>query len=99
MYLKLMLLTAVEVLALVAALVSYVWRIVNSLDRTGGTGSSHLARVSFGVGAIEKETSHLGPQVERLNSGLIGLAGGLGTVGAQLGAVAKALDEPEGGPR
>jgi hypothetical protein len=99
MYLRLMLLTVVEVLALVGALVAYVWRIVGGLERTGGTGSSSLAKVSFGVSAIERETSHLAPQVERLNSGLVGLAGRLASVGTQLGTVAAALDEPEGRSR
>lgn len=97
MYFRLMLLTAVEVLALVGALVAYVWRLVRGLERTGGTGSSYLAKVSFGVGAIERETSHLPPQVERLNTGLLNLAGRLDAVGWQLGNVARALDEPEGG--
>jgi hypothetical protein len=96
MYLRPMLLSVVEVLALVAALVAYVWRIVGGLERTGGTGNSYLAKVSFGVSAIERETSHLAPQVEQLNSGLLGLADRLGVVGAQLGAVAAALDAPEG---
>lgn len=96
MYLRPMLLTVVEVLALVGALVAYVSRIVGGLERTGGTGSSYLAKVSFGVSAIERETSHLAPQVERLNGGLVALAGRLGAVGARLGAVAAALDVPGG---
>jgi hypothetical protein len=95
MYLRLMLLTVVEVLAFAGALVTYLQRIVRGLEQIGGTGSSYLAKVSFGVSAIERETSHLAPQIERLNGGLVGLAGRLGTVDAQLGSVAAALGGAE----
>lgn len=96
MYVRLMLLTIVEVLAFAGALVAYLQRIVRGLERIGGTGSSYLAKVSFGVGAIERETSHLAPQVERLNAGLVGLAGRLGAVDTQLSSVAMALGGAEG---
>ncbi len=88
---RLTILSALEVLAFVGALIVYLVRIVDSLERTGGSPASSLARVSFGVRAIEKETSHLAPQVTQLNEGLTALAGKLGVVDEHLGAVAGRL--------
>ncbi len=91
MYVRLTVLTALQVLAFVGALVAFLQRIVATLERIGGTPTSYLAKVSFGVRAIEKETSHLGPQVTQLNQGLLALAGKLGIVDGHLDAVATKL--------
>lgn len=91
MYIRLTILTALEVLALVGALIAFLGRIVAGLERIGGSPTSYLAKVSFGVRAIERETSHLGPQVTQLNQGLTVLAGKLGLVDQHLGAVAGKL--------
>jgi len=88
---RLTILTALEVLAFVCALIAFLGRIVTQLERIGGSPSSSLAKVSFGVRAIEKETSHLAPQVTELNQGLTTLAGKLGVVDTHLGAVARRL--------
>ncbi len=91
MYVWLTILSALEVLAFVGTLVVFLKRIVATLERIGGSPTSYLAKVSFGVRAIEKETSHLGPQVTRLNQGLLALAGKLGVVDRHLAGVATKL--------
>lgn len=94
---RLTVLTALEIVALGVALVLYLERIVSSLERIGGpadssaSGSSTLAKVRWGVQAIEKESSHLGPQVTQLNGGLLLLAEKLAVVEGQLGRAAAAL--------
>jgi hypothetical protein len=50
-----------------------------------------LAKLRFGLRAIDKECSHLEPQVMRINSGLGAVAGGLGAVHQELAATAAAL--------
>ena len=88
------LLSALEVLAFAGALIAFLQRIVATLERIGGSPSSSLAKVSFGVRAIEKETSHLAPQVIQLNQGLTALAGKLGVVDGHLASVAEKLVPP-----
>jgi hypothetical protein len=88
----LMILSSLAVLAFVAVVVYYLLRIVRALERIGGDPDSYLAKLGFGVRAIEMETSHLAPQVTQLNQGLTALAGGLGAVERDLGAVAAALN-------
>jgi len=96
MPIRLTILSALEVLAFVGALVTMLGRIVSALERIGGSPTSSLAKVGFGVRAIEKETSHLAPQVTRLNEGLISLGGKLGVVDGHLGAVATTLGDGKG---
>ena len=85
-------LSAVAVLAFVAVVVYYLLLIVRALESIGGSPDSYLAKLGFGVRAIEMETSHLAPQVIQLNEALTALAGGLGAVERDLGAVADALN-------
>ncbi len=94
---RLTILSALEVLAFVGALVVMLRRIVAILERIGGSPTSSLAKIVFGVRAIEKETSHLAPQVTRLNDGLTLLGAKLGVVNGHLGAVAGTLGEPPAG--
>lgn len=84
-------LSALAVLVFVGVLVTYLRRIIAVLDQIGGSPQSWLAKLAFGVRAIEKETSHLAPQVTQLNAGLTALAGGFGTVEQDLRAVATKL--------
>lgn len=91
MTLGLTILSALQVLALAGALIAYLRRIVAGLERIGGSPTSYLAKVSFGVRAIEKETSHLGPQVTQLNQGLATLGAKLGVVDEHLRSTAAAL--------
>ena len=88
---RLTLLSALEVLAFVGALVYFLSRIISGLERIGGTADSYLAKLSFGLRAIEKETSHLAPQVNRLNQGLSSLVEGLSTSDEHLETVAESL--------
>ena len=91
MTIRLTILSALQVLAFAGALIAFLGRIVATLERIGGSPTSSLAKVSFGVRAIEKETSHLAPQVTQLNQGLISLGGKLGVVDSHLETVAGAL--------
>ncbi len=91
MIIWLTLLSALQVLAFVGALVAFLQRIAATLERIGGVPTSYLAKISFGVRAIEKETSHLAPQVTQLNVGLSALRDKLGGVDGQLGSVAHTL--------
>lgn len=84
-------LSALAVLLLVAVLVYYLRRIIAALEGIGGEPQSYLAKLGFGVRAIERETSHLAPQVTQLNTGLSALADGLGAVEQDLRAVATRL--------
>ena len=97
MRVRLTLFSALEVLAFVGALVYFLGRILKALESIGGSANSYLARLGYGVRAIEKETSHLAPQVTQLNAGLTTLAGNLGVVDGHLAAVAKALTKGEEG--
>ncbi len=96
MAVRLTILSALEVLAFVGALIAFLGRIVSALERIGGSPTSSLAKVSFGVRAIEKETSHLAPQVTQLNQGLIALGGKLTAVDTHLGTVAEKLTGGKG---
>lgn len=90
---RLTVLTALEALAFVGALVIFLRRIVHGLEAIGGSSTSSLAKIRFGLRAIAKETSHLPPQVEHLNAGLTALNTGLGQVNAHLAATDTALTQ------
>jgi hypothetical protein len=47
------------------------------LASIGGTPTSYLAKLRFGLRAIERETSHLPAQASRVNQGLGAVAQGL----------------------
>lgn len=83
--------SAAAALVFLAVLAWGLVRICALLDAIGGTPTSYLAKLRFGLRAIDKECSHLAPQVTRINAGLQGIAGGLGAVQAELGAVADKL--------
>ena len=87
------LLTAVLVLVFFIVLVTALVHISRALESIGGTPTSFLAKLRLGLRAIEKETSHLTPQVLQVNAGLSQIAAGLGSVDKHLvgaiGAVTK----------
>ncbi|MBF6613271.1 MAG: hypothetical protein IVW55_09095 [Chloroflexi bacterium] len=97
MRIRLTILSALEVLAFAGALVYFLGRIVSALESIGGSANSYLARLGYGVRAIDKETSYLAPQVTQLNAGLTTLAGNLGVVDGHLGPVAQALSKGKEG--
>jgi hypothetical protein len=76
----LMIITILEVLALVAVLITSLGKISNSLNHIGGAGDSFLAKLRLGLRAIETETSHLPREVIRLNEGLAKTGEGLKAV-------------------
>jgi uncharacterized protein YoxC len=72
----LIVLTVLEVLALVVVLAIYLIAISRTLRRTSTT----LAKVSFGVRAIETQCEPIGPSVVKINGQLETIAGALAGV-------------------
>lgn len=89
-------LSALAVLLLFAALAVYLLLIIRELEAIGGAPTSYLAKIRFGVRAIEQETSALAPQVTKLNQGLAAVAGGLKEIDRSLASVVEALKRQEG---
>ncbi len=84
-------LTIALVLVLVGALVLYLFKIIDALEAIGGNPDSLLARVRWGLRAIEKQTDALGPQVTKLNGGLGAIGEGLSEVESNLTELGEAL--------
>lgn len=95
MILLLTILTAIAVLILVVALVAYLVLIGDGLLDVGGLETSYLAKINFGVRAIEKETAALTPQVTQLNEGLTAVAAGLRAIDQSLVATIEAVSRQE----
>ena len=74
------LLSALLVLAFFVVLAYALVRISAVLRSIGGTPTSYLAKLRLGLRAIEKETSHLAPQVLKVNAGLTQIGAGLASV-------------------
>ncbi len=72
------------------ALAAFVIRIIAVLESIGTGGSSSLAMITWGVRAIEVETSHIPTQVTALNGRLGEVAGGLQQIDGGLTAIAQA---------
>jgi predicted PurR-regulated permease PerM len=87
----LMLCTILVVVLLVVVLVSYLSRIINSLNSIGGDGKSYLAKLRLGLRAIETETGHLPTEVTKLNETLSDTAGGLVAVNENLEGTIEAV--------
>ena len=78
------LLSALLVLAFFGVLAYALVKISAALESIGGTPTSYLAKLRLGLRAIEKETSHLAPNVVQVNAGLKQIAGGLASVDRHL---------------
>jgi hypothetical protein len=97
------LLTVVAILVLVGTLVYFLVQIITTLERIGGDSQSYgkqlslLGKIAFGVGAIEQQTGHLGPEVTRLNQGLERAADGLGSIDRHLVGTIEAVGRQERG--
>lgn len=78
------------VLLLVVVAVNLI-RINHALEWIGGKPVSWLAKIRFGLRAIETETGQLAPLVTSLNTGLGALDGGLRQVENDLSAAVAAL--------
>lgn len=88
-------LSAVLVLAFFVVLAVALIHISATLESIGGTPTSFLAKLRLGLRAIEKETSHLAPQVTRINAGLTRVAGGLASVDKHLVGTIEAVKRQE----
>jgi ABC-type branched-subunit amino acid transport system permease subunit len=77
-------LTVLEVLVLVGVLAVYLVAITRTLRRT----SKSLAKVSFGVRAIETQCAPIGPSVTKINGQLETIAGALAGVAGLANAAA-----------
>ena len=86
MIVLLTLLSCLAALALLGVVAVYLVRILHALEGIGGTPTSYLAKIRFGLRAIETETSHLQPQAAALTAGLHKLDAGLREVERDLGA-------------
>jgi len=84
-------LSCLAAIALLAIVAVYLILIGRELGAIGGTPASYLAKVRFGLRAIEQETGLLAPQVTKLNEGLASLDGGLRAVEGTLAGVADNL--------
>jgi hypothetical protein len=80
--------TLVEIALVVAVLAVYLARIARSLRSTAVT----LAKVSFGVRAIETQCAPIGPSVVRINGQLETVAGALDQLAALADGAAPARD-------
>lgn len=102
MIILLTVLSILAVLVLFGALAYFLIKISQTLEHIGGdprgysSRSSTLGKIAFGVRAIEQETSHLGPEVTKLNSGLTQAAAGLGSIDAHLVGTIQAVGRQEG---
>jgi hypothetical protein len=88
------LLSCLAALALLGIVAVYLWRIIHALEGIGGTPISYLAKIRFGLRAIETETGHIQPQATALAEGLRALDAGLRSVERDLTA---ALSNLKGG--
>ena len=77
-------LTALLVLVFFVVLAYALVKISQVLESIGGTPTSYLAKLRRGLRAIERETSHLAPNVVKVNAGLTQIAGGLVAVDKHL---------------
>lgn len=66
-------LSVVEVLALVLVLAYFLNRIARLLNRI----SASLAKITFGVRAVETQCAAIGPAADRINANLLEAATGL----------------------
>jgi predicted PurR-regulated permease PerM len=96
MMVLLTLLTAALVLIVFLVVAIALIKISTVLRSIGGTPTSFLAKLRLGLRAIQKETSHLTPQVVKLNEGLNEIAGGLQAIDKNLAATIKAaVNQPQ----
>ena len=89
-------LTAILVLVFFLVLTVALFHISGALESIGGRPTSFLAKLRLGLRAIEKETSHLTPQLVQINAGLTQIAGGLASVDTHLVGAIAAVSKQEG---
>jgi len=84
-------LTCLAAVLLLVVVAANLVRIIHALEWIGGTPVSWLAKIRFGLRAIETQTGLLAPLVTNLNTGLGALDGGLRQVENDLSAAVAAL--------
>lgn len=89
------LLSALLALGFLGVLAYALIRLNPVLDSIGGTPTSYLAKLRFGLRAIERETSHLPGQATRINQQLAAVAEGLVAVDRHLERTEAALQAQE----
>lgn len=94
--LTLTLLTVLLVVVFFGVLAYALMKISAVLRSIGGTPTSYLAKLRLGLRAIERETSHLAPNVLKINAGLGQIAGGLQAVDRRLVGTIDAVVKQEG---
>jgi hypothetical protein len=78
-------LTVLEIVLLVLVLAFFLNRVANQLNHI----CSNLARVTFGVRAVETQCAVIGPAADRINANLASTAAGLEQAGAQAERLAR----------
>ena len=81
----LIVLTAVEILLLISARAFYLGRVARSLRAT----SANLAKVTFGVRAIETQCASIGPSVVKVNGQLRVIADALDGIAGKAEALGR----------
>ena len=84
----LIVLTVAEIVLAVGIIAFYLVAIANRLNSISG----NLAKVAFGVRAIESQTGAIGPAVVRLNEELEAITGALPEIAASAERVAAKTD-------
>ena len=77
MLILLTVISAVVVVIFFSALAVYLVKISRALEAIGGNTDSVLAKLRWGLRAIEQETGHLPGEVTKLNEGLTAVGSGL----------------------
>ncbi len=78
-------LTIFEIAMLVGTLAVFLNIVAKQLNRISGT----LAKITFGVRAVETQCAVIGPAVERINGNLADTAAGLNEAAAQAERLAR----------
>lgn len=78
-------LTVLEIVLLVVTLAFFLNRVAVQLNNI----SANLARVTFGVRAVETQCAAIGPATDRINANLASAAGGLEQAAAQAERLAR----------
>ncbi len=92
----LMLVSVTGAAVLFIALAVYLHLIIRELHAIGGSATSFLGKIRFGLRAIETETGGLAPHVTKLNTGLTAIRDGLGGIDENLGGLIQAVSQQEG---
>lgn len=89
--------SALVVVAFFTVLIWYLIQIAQVLEAIGGRDDSFLAKLAFGLRAIQQETAYLPTEVARLNTALSEVAGGLQQVDERLAGTIEAVGKQEEG--